>query len=383
MINKNIIALGVVSFFTDMASAMINPILPIFVVYTLKEGVDKVGEIVAISTFISYFLRVLSGFVADRFGFIKPLVVGGYALSAFSKPLIGFSESYRDVMFLKSLERVGKALRSAPKDRMISFYSVKKREGRAFGFHKTLDIAGELFGNLILFFSLLILGSGEEIIRDIFYSTLIPGLIALFIVIFFVENIKREKKRVDFKITSKDKKVIGELFFYFLFLFFMFNEAFFAMGAKERGVLIFLIPILFILSALTQTLTSYLFGVFIDKMGYEKIVLFSYLSAIFSLFFLFFNSLFFVGVSFFLFGLFSVSSLNANRALIAKKSDNQATVYGIFYAMIALFASLGAYVCGEVWNIWGIKGALYFSIFGEIFTLLIFIFRFRLWRILK
>ena len=111
-IDKNVVMLGWVSFFTDMASAMINPILPIFVVTILHEGMDKLGIIVAVATFISYSLRLNSGYISDRNGIVKPLVVGGYALSAFSKPLIGLTHSYKGVAALKAFERFGKGLRS-------------------------------------------------------------------------------------------------------------------------------------------------------------------------------------------------------------------------------------------------------------------------------
>ena len=160
-IDRNVVMLGWVSFFTDMASAMVNPILPIFVVSVLHQGVDKLGIIVAVATFVSYALRLLSGYISDRYGIVKPLVVGGYALSALSKPLIGFSQGYRSVAALKALERLGKGLRSAPKDLMIAHYSPKEGSGKSFGFHKTLDIAGELSGTLLLFGLLWCLGQNE------------------------------------------------------------------------------------------------------------------------------------------------------------------------------------------------------------------------------
>jgi len=101
-IDTNVVMLGWVSFFTDMASAMINPILPIFVVVTLHEGVDKLGIIVAIATFISYALRLLSGYISDKYGIVKPLVVSGYALSAISKPQRGMVETGIFQFFLLS-----------------------------------------------------------------------------------------------------------------------------------------------------------------------------------------------------------------------------------------------------------------------------------------
>ena len=176
-IDKNIVYLGWVSYFTDMASAMINPILPIFVVTVLHEGYDKLGFIVAVATFISYALRLLSGYISDRYGVVKPLVVSGYLLSAVSKPLIAFSQSYKSVALLRGVERLGKGVRSAPKDLLISVYARKKEEGRTFGFHKTMDIAGELSGTLLVFALLYYFGQSEEMIRNIFIATLIPFLL--------------------------------------------------------------------------------------------------------------------------------------------------------------------------------------------------------------
>ena len=166
--NKNILYLGLVSFFTDFATAMINPILPIFVVYYLHASVEKLGYIVAIATFVSYIFRIASGYVSDRFAIVKPIVVAGYALSALSKPLLGFAHTWQSVAALRALERLGKAVRSAPKDALISAYAT--RVGRGFGLHKTLDIAGELGGSLLLFFVLHHISQSEETIRLLFFA---------------------------------------------------------------------------------------------------------------------------------------------------------------------------------------------------------------------
>ncbi len=166
--NKNILYLGLVSFFTDFATAMINPILPIFVVYYLHASVEKLGYIVAIATFVSYIFRIASGYVSDRFAIVKPIVVAGYALSALSKPLLGFAHTWQSVAALRALERFGKAVRSAPKDALISAYAT--RVGRGFGLHKTLDIAGELGGSLLLFFVLHHISQSEETIRLLFFA---------------------------------------------------------------------------------------------------------------------------------------------------------------------------------------------------------------------
>jgi len=372
MINKNIVYLGFVSFFTDLASAMINPILPIFVVVYLHAGLDKLGLIVAIATFVSYALRLLSGYISDKYGIVKPLVVSGYALSAFSKPLMGFAASYKSVAALKALERVGKALRSAPKDALIAYYGKKNQMGKTFGFHKTLDIAGELLGTVLLFLLLYFLGKSEEIIRNIFYATIIPGVIALFIVIFFVKDTPPKKVKKEFKLTDQDKLVVGNLVFYFLFIFFFFNEAFFTIQAKEVGIETTFIPLLFIVSTLTQTLTSYISGIFIDKIGVKNTLLLSYIFGITAQTLLFLENFFFTWIAYAFLGLFTVFSLNANRAYIAAFCANRASVYGVFYAGIALFGAIGAYIVGFLWEKVGIDFALNFSLFGTIFISILF-----------
>ena len=365
-IDKNVAMLGWVSFFTDMASAMVNPILPIFVVMVLHEGMDKLGIIIAIATFVSYALRMFSGYMADHYGIVKPLVVGGYALSALSKPLIGLTDGYRGVASAKAFERLGKGVRSAPKDLMIAHYSQKNASGKTFGFHKTLDIAGELNGTVILFALLFYFGQSETVIRTIFYATFIPGVIGLIIVAFFVKDIPKTKTvaKTSFKLTAGDKKTLKSLLFYFLFLLFIFNEAFFTMQAKGVGIATAVIPLLFVVSTGMQTATSYLFGVWIDKIGVKRIMTFAYLCGVIAQGLLYLQSPLSTWFSYAFLGLFTVASLNANRAFIARSADNRGSVYGVFYAGIALFGAVGAYVSGMIWEHYGVEAALQYSLIG-------------------
>ncbi|RMA97174.1 MFS transporter [Hydrogenothermus marinus] len=372
--NRNIVVLGLVSFFTDFATAMINPILPIFVVVILNQSMDKLGIIVAVATFVSYAVRLLSGYIADRFGIVKPLVVAGYVISAISKPLIGFSDNYKSVAFLKAFERLGKAIRSAPKDYMISSFTKKKKYGKSFGFHKTLDIGGELGGTLTLFFILLYFSPTEQVIRNIFFLTIIPGIIGVILVAFFVEDVPKVNKikKVSFKLIEKDKETVKLLIFYFLFVFFIFNDAFFTVQAKEVGISISIIPLLFVVLTAVQTATSYIFGLAIDKYGAKKILLFAYISGIISELLLLQEQPIYTWFAFAFLGLFTVSSLNANRAFIAKNAKNQGSVYGIFYSGVAVFGAIGAYIVGLIWNKFGMELSIIFSLIGTSFITLLF-----------
>jgi len=367
--------LGWVSFFTDMATAMIQPILPIFVVIILHEGMDKLGIIVAVATFFSYALRLLSGYISDRYGIVKPLVVGGYALSALSKPLIGLSHGYTSVASLQTFERVGKGLRSAPKDVMIARYSKTNASGKTFGFHKMMDISGELSGTVILFALLWYFGQSETVMRNIFFATLAPGIIGVVIVAFFVRDIPKPKSLSEhaFVLTPKDKKTIASLFFYFLFLVFMFSSAFFTMQAKEVGISTVTIPLLFVVSAAVQTLSSYALGIAIDRFGTEYVLLFAYVCGAMAQGFLLLHTPVLTWIAFGFLGFFTVASLNANRAYIAQNSDNKGSVYGVFYAAVALFSALGAYFSGVIWEYFSMHTALLFSLSGTTLLVLLFV----------
>jgi len=372
-IDKNIVYLGWVSYFTDMASAMINPILPIFVVNILHEGYDKLGIIIAIATFISYALRLFSGYISDCFGVVKPLVVSGYLLSALSKPLIAFSHTYQSVAFLRGIERLGKGIRSAPKDLLISAYAKQKEEGKTFGFHKTMDIAGELCGTLLVFALLYFFGQNETMIRNIFLATLLPGLTGVMIVAFFVKDIPQKPARVHtFRITHQDRYVIKNLIFYFFFVLFVFSDSFFTMCAKTAGFETFVIPLLFVVSTATQTLVSYPVGKLIDRFGVKYLLVFAYGFGVIAQLLLWQGSLFAIWSAYAFLGLFTVISLNANRAFIAANANNKGSVYGVFYAGVALFGALGALLSGYVWEYFGMQTAMFMALGGTALVWLVY-----------
>jgi MFS family permease len=360
VIDKNIIALGWVSFFTDMASSMVTSILPLYIVYALHAGVDKLGMVVAIATFVSYAFRVVFGYISDRYRIVKPLVVTGYALSAVTKPMLAWSTSWQSVAALRGLERMGKAVRSATKDSLIATYAGEK-SGRTFGFHKTMDIAGELVGSLLVFGVLYRYGESVGLFRLVFGLTLVPGLIAVLIAWFFVTDAPYTSNRTVAFDARKDREMLPVLLIYFGFVFFVFNDSFLMIRAKEAGFSVAFIPLLVVAYHLTQTLTSYLFGTRIDRLGTRKVLGWGYLFGMAS------TAALFVGwitAGFVLLGLFAVASLNALRAHIAQHACNTGTVYGLLYGGVALSAALGALTTGTIWERYGSGSAMLFSLTG-------------------
>lgn len=371
MVNRNIIALGFVSFFTDMASAMVTSVLPIFIVYILDQGVDKLGFVVAIATFVSYAFRILFGYLSDRLRIVKPFVVAGYLISAVTKPMLALAHSWQEVAALRGLERVGKAIRAATKDSLISAYSEGK-SGRSFGFHKMMDVAGEMSGALIAFALLYWVGKSEAVFRELFAWTLLPGALAVVLVIFFVRDAPYKKGAKQTFDWRADKGLLPILLLYFLFVFFLFSDSFFLVKAKEAGIGIEFIPLLMVLYNFTQTALSYFFGVQIDRYSPHRVLGIAMGFGIAAMGALYFDR---VIVGFILLGIFTVAGLNAIRALISDEAVNKGTVYGIFYGGVALFGAAGASTIGLIWKHFGEEQAILFSLVGLTLVWLIYLLR--------
>jgi len=361
-INKNIVALGFVSFFTDMASSMITTLLPIFIVYVLHQGIDKLGVVIAIATFVSYIFRIVFGYLSDKYKIVKPFVVTGYFISAITKPLLAFSESYLSIALLRGIERMGKAIRSASKDSLISSYAKENSHGKTFGFHKMMDIAGEFSGAIVVFVVFLYFTKNEQNIKTIFEFTLIPGLIATFIMIFFVQDAPKKIKNSNQVVNKKDYKLFPLLFIYFGFLFFSVNEQFFIVYAKESGFSLSTIPLLIITFTFIQTITSYYGGVLTDKIGSHKMILISFVFGILSILSIKFN----IWLSFIFLAFFTILSLNAIRSYISLNAISKGFVFGVFYGGVAIFSSLGALIIGYIWQNYGVNSVLKFSIIGMV-----------------
>jgi len=374
-INKNIVYLGWASFFTDFASSMVTTLLPLYVIYILNEGVDKLGIIIAIASFVSYFFRIVFGYLSDRFMLVKPLVAGGYFISAITKPMLALTQGYIGVALMRGLERMGKAVRSAPKDALISAYSDTSKSGKTFGFHKTMDIAGELGGAICIFLMLAWFTFDNNSIKLIFAATLIPGLIATAIALFLVKDIPTLIKATDKKrkavINKQDMRLLPFIIIYFAALFFILSDQFLIVKAKEAGYAVSIIPLFVIALTLTQTLSSYYSGVISDRIGNSRMLLIAFIFGTLSILALWQE---FIWLSFILLGLFTVISLNTIRAYISQNATSKGFVFGIFYGGVALTSSLGAIVIGQLWKRFGFEYTLLFSLSGMLMLMVILAF---------
>jgi len=369
--NKNILLIGLVSFFVDFSTAMITPILPIFVIEYLKAGYTELGVIVAISTFVTYITRLFSGYISDRFALVKPLVVGGYLLSVVTKPLFYFIGSWGSAAVVQTVEQFGKGLREAPRDKLISDFSRSGGSGRSFGLHRTLDTAGHTLGSLSVFLALLYFGQNEETIRNLFLFSALPGLIGVSIIILFVKD-SRQKSLGVHKVSffKHDRKLVWPIVIYAGFTAFLFTESFFVMRAKESGFETLHIPLLFMVFTLSQALLSYPIGRLIDRYKSDRVLIFAYITGIATTLLMLEGSGISIILAYIGFGLYTTASLNAIRALVSDIATNKAVTYGFFYTVLALAIFVSSILIGLIWDGYGADHALLFSLAGTILFLI-------------
>jgi MFS family permease len=192
-ITRNVFVLGLVSFFTDIASEMITPIRSIFLATVLLAPLPVIGLIEGIAESTSSLLKIISGWMADRNPNRKPLIVFGYGLASLVKPLLAFVVTWQAALAIIFAERIGKGVRTTPRDAVLADSTAPRHFGKAFGFHRSLDTMGAAVGPLITAAILLVVGQGEEGIRTVFLWTAVPGVAAVLVLVFFL----RERVRVD------------------------------------------------------------------------------------------------------------------------------------------------------------------------------------------
>ena len=172
--------LGWVSFFTDTASEMVYPLLPLFLTRVLGAGAMSLGIIEGVAEAANSILKVVSGRLADRSGAPKRLVLAGYGLSSMVRPFIALASSWSHVLVLRFTDRLGKGIRSSPRDAMLATFADSSNRGRVFGFHRAMDHAGAVTGPLLasafLYFR-------PDDYRTLFALTLIPGIVVVLILL--------------------------------------------------------------------------------------------------------------------------------------------------------------------------------------------------------
>jgi len=176
--------LGLTSLFTDAATEMIYPLLPVYLSRVLGASAVSLGIIEGVAEGVNSLLKVISGYWSDRVSRRRPIVIAGYALSSLARPFIAITRTWPQVLLIRALDRVGKGIRGAPRDVLLARFATPTTRGRIYGFHRAMDHTGAIVGPLV---ATVILFFAPERYRLLFALTAIPGLIAVAL-LFFVDE---------------------------------------------------------------------------------------------------------------------------------------------------------------------------------------------------
>lgn len=353
MINKNIVALGVNSFFTDFSTEMILPLLPIFLERFLHATKGEIGIIEGTAEFGVALLIAISGFVSDRVGKRKIITVIGYGLSNLLKPLSFFASSALMIGLIRVGDRLGKGIRTAPRDALISAFTPQEKSGFIFGFHKMMDSAGAVAGSLSAFLLLWWLGNSEDSFRTVFALSLIPGAIALIVLVVFVVDAPfcpAPSKR--FRPSELPGPFYLLVIFQSLFSLVAMNYSFVILKAGESSISLIMIPLAYTIYNLCISVFAIPIGKAADKLG--KAALLSIIYAAFGItaLLLTLDAPFAAWISFGVYGFFAGGFNSLAKAIISDTAPKElkATAYGVYYTSVGFATLLSLAVGGFLWD---------------------------------
>ncbi len=364
---RNIFALGFVSFFTDISSEMVFSLLPTFILGLPGSSEAVLGVIEGIAEALSYGLRAVSGLFSDKFRKRKMMVLIGYAFSNVVKPLFAVAQTAIDAFIIRVADRVGKAVRTAPRDALLSESVSEKHRGAAFGLHRTLDQAGAIIGPAIASFSLLFLGLT---MRDVFWISFVPGLAALLILLLLVQE-RVGKPSGEFKLLSGMREVLKERFPLLLvvvgiFSLGAFNFSFVLLYAKEAGALEGYIPLFYAAINVAHTAIAIPVGVLSDKIGKEKALIMGYIAflATAALLLLSPKGVFHALLVTISFGIYVGIVETIQRALVPGYAESalRGTAYGLYYLVVGSCFLVANTVVGTLWYLFGSSAAATYSL---------------------
>jgi MFS family permease len=378
-IDKNIVALGVNSFFTDFATEMVLPLLPIFLDRFLHATKSEIGIIEGVAEFGVALLIVVSGFISDRLGGRKSITVIGYGLSNLIKPLAFFASSSLMVGIVRVGDRLGKGIRVAPRDALISAYTPNKTSGFVFGFHKMMDAAGAVVGSMAAFLLLWYLGESETAFRAVFAFSLIPGLLAIIILVFFVTDIPFTPIPSNlFKPYALPKKFYILVMFQTAFAFVAMNYSFMILKASDNGVALLIIPLAYMFYNITQSAFAIPIGLLADRYGKASLLAVVYAAFGVGAFMMASGSPLGAWIGFGIYGFFAGGFNALAKAIISDTAPTKlkATAYGIYYMSVGLATLVSLVVAGAIWDSFG-SATLFVVAGGAAISLSLILFWFR------
>jgi MFS family permease len=357
---RTVIVLGAVSLLNDAASEMIAPLLPIFLTTTLGAGPAVVGAVEGLAEATASLLKLLSGRLADRGWNRKGLVLGGYTLSNAVRPLIGLALGWVWVMVLRFADRVGKGLRTSPRDAMIAGVVAPERRGLAFGFHRAMDHFGAMVGPLLAFALL----QSQFDLRHVFLFSLGPGLLVIALLAFSLPEVSQPvpagpQPRLAW--GALDRRLRALVLASGALALATAPEVFLVLWAQLRGISIAWVPLLWAAAHAAKTLVAVPAGRLSDHLGRLPVVTIGWGLRVALLLALGLST----GNGLTVWGLFLgyASALafteGAERALVGDfaPAEQKASAFGLYHMLNGLLALPGGLLFGAIWQAFGVTAA--------------------------
>jgi MFS family permease len=351
--HRSVLSLGWVSFLTDVSSEMIYPLLPAFLTRALGAGPAAIGLIEGVAETTASLAKIGSGVWSDRVRRRKPLVVLGYAVAAVARPLVAFARLWTQVLAIRFTDRIGKGIRTSPRDALLADIVPARKRGRAFGLQRAMDNAGAFVGPLIAAL-LLKLALVDE--RGVFLLAAIPGIAAVVLLLVAVPDIPR--RRAANPAATGTKAALPRAFWRVVLVFAFFTlanstDAFLLLRAQGAGVATWQLPLFWSFFQGVKAATGVPGGAVADRAGRIPAITLGWLVYAAA-----YAGFAFVGRPLAAWGLVALYALfyglteGAERALVADlvPENLRGRAYGIFHAAIGIAALPASVVFGLLWN---------------------------------
>jgi MFS family permease len=352
-LDPNIRRLGLVSLLADLSSEIAYPLFPIFVTTVLGAPVAVLGLIEGIAEATASITKYPFGQAADYTGRRKPFVLGGYTLGALGKLVIALSPGWGMALAGRFTDRLGKGMRTAPRDDLIAANTVPGQQGLAFGLHRSMDTMGAVLGPLVA----LALVQADVPLRWIFAIAVIPGLLSVVAIVFLVRERREEPQRRAFRLSLPSSPAFrwllaGSL----LFAAGNSSDAFILLKAKDIGLSTSAVILLYVLYNVVYSAGSLPLGGLSDRVGQYPLVIAGYV-----VFAAVYVGLAAAGSGWALAGLFAAYGLyiaateGTSKALIGRAipTGERASALGLYYTATGLATFAASTIAGLLWSAWG------------------------------
>ncbi|KKT40436.1 hypothetical protein A3K29_03490 [Candidatus Collierbacteria bacterium RIFOXYB2_FULL_46_14] len=381
-ISTNVVVLGVVSLLNDVASEMVYPVVPIFLISVLGAPALVVGFIEGLADSISKILMAFSGVFSDRSQKRRPYVVWGYSFATFSHLIMSLAGTWPMVMFARLINRTGKGVRTSARDALITESSDKLSRGRNFGFHRTLDSLGAVVGPLLSIVVLKWLGGNY---RMLFLAAFFPALLGVLMFVFFVKE--KEKKPLGLTGLHFEWSKTNDSFKIFLLISFVFtlgnsSDVFLILRAQNLGLSIGLTIFTYVLFNSVYSLLSLPAGIIADKIGARKVLFIGFMMfALVYFSFGYITSSAWIWILFPIYGIYMAFTDGVGKAYISKLIPHEisASAFGIYQTLMGIGTFFASTIAGALWTFAGASSPFYFG--GALALLAAFLFLFLTKRI--